>query len=72
MVQQAQNSKAPGQRLADRAAGWLFWFALGTAALTAIAVNCLQDARELTDVLFGIHALMLQALRGKAAVLEGE
>ena len=36
LVAQAQASSSRAQRLADRAAGWLFWFALGTAALTAI------------------------------------
>ncbi|AQA06425.1 copper-translocating P-type ATPase [Mycobacterium sp. MS1601] len=36
MVTDAQNSSSRAQRLADRAAGWLFWFALGAAALTAV------------------------------------
>ena len=36
MVAEAQNSSSRAQRLADRAAGWLFWFALGAAVLTAI------------------------------------
>jgi P-type Cu2+ transporter len=36
LVAQAQASSSRAQRLADRAAGWLFWFALATAALTAI------------------------------------
>jgi Cu2+-exporting ATPase len=35
LVEQAQNSSSRAQRVADRAAGWLFWFALGAAALTA-------------------------------------
>ena len=35
LVTQAQNSSSRAQRIADRAAGWLFWFALGAAALTA-------------------------------------
>src|SRR5690606_24236446 len=35
LVAQAQGSSSRAQRLADRAAGWLFWFALGTAAVTA-------------------------------------
>lgn len=34
LVQQAQNSKAPGQRLADRAAFWLVFVALVGGALT--------------------------------------
>ena len=29
LVAEAQNSSSRAQRLADRAAGWLFWFALG-------------------------------------------
>ena len=37
MVQQAQNSKAPGQRLADRAAFWLVLVALIGGALTFAA-----------------------------------
>ncbi|UOE42984.1 copper-translocating P-type ATPase [Agromyces larvae] len=37
LVAQAQSSTSRAQRLADRAAGWLFWFALGAAVLTAIA-----------------------------------
>ncbi|UFU05449.1 heavy metal translocating P-type ATPase [Ruania halotolerans] len=37
MVSEAQASSTKVQRLADRAAGWLFWFALGAALLTAIA-----------------------------------
>ncbi|HEY7051840.1 MAG TPA: heavy metal translocating P-type ATPase [Mycobacterium sp.] len=36
LVTEAQNSSSRAQRLADVAAGWLFWFALGSAILTAI------------------------------------
>lgn len=36
LVAEAQSSTSRTQRLADRAAGWLFWFALGAAALTAL------------------------------------
>ncbi|MFY9712246.1 MAG: heavy metal translocating P-type ATPase [Microbacterium sp.] len=36
LVTDAQNSSSRAQRLADTAAGWLFWFALGAAAVTAI------------------------------------
>jgi Cu2+-exporting ATPase len=37
MVQEAQNSKAPGQRLADRAAFWLVFVALIGGTLTYLA-----------------------------------
>jgi Cu2+-exporting ATPase len=37
LVTDAQNSSSRAQRLADTAAGWLFWFALGAGVLTAIA-----------------------------------
>ncbi len=37
LVQEAQRSKSNTQLLADRAAGWLFYIALGVAAITAIA-----------------------------------
>ncbi|MGA6127133.1 MULTISPECIES: heavy metal translocating P-type ATPase [unclassified Microbacterium] len=36
LVTEAQNSSSKAQRLADRAAGWLFWFALIAAAITAV------------------------------------
>lgn len=35
LVAEAQGSASRAQRLADRAAGWLFWFALGAALITA-------------------------------------
>jgi len=37
LVEQAQQSKSNTQILADKAAGWLFYIALGVAALTAVA-----------------------------------
>ena len=36
LVAEAQASSSRAQRLADVAAAWLFWFALGAAAITAI------------------------------------
>ena len=36
LVRQAQNSKSRTQILADKAAGWLFYLAIGVAVLTAI------------------------------------
>ncbi|MFA7509209.1 MULTISPECIES: heavy metal translocating P-type ATPase [Mycolicibacterium] len=43
LVTEAQNSSSRAQRLADRAAGWLFWFALGTAAITAVTWSIAGD-----------------------------
>ena len=37
LVREAQQSKSSTQILADRAAGWLFYLALGTALLTAVS-----------------------------------
>ena len=37
LVADAQNSTSRAQRIADTAAGWLFWFALGSAGFTAAA-----------------------------------
>ncbi|MBB2969298.1 Cu2+-exporting ATPase [Leifsonia aquatica] len=36
LVSDAQNSSSRAQRIADTAAGWLFWFALGAAVITAV------------------------------------
>jgi Cu2+-exporting ATPase len=65
LVADAQGSSSRAQRLADRAAGWLFWFALGTGVLTAIAWTLLgspQDAviRTITVLVIACpHALGL-------------
>ncbi|PFG69086.1 Cu2+-exporting ATPase [Propionibacteriaceae bacterium ES.041] len=36
LVAEAQGSSSRAQRIADRAAAWLFWFALGAALITAV------------------------------------
>jgi Cu2+-exporting ATPase len=65
LVAQAQASSSRAQRLADTAAGWLFWFALGVGLLTAIAWTLLgspQDAvvRTITVLVIACpHALGL-------------
>jgi len=41
LVAEAQSSSTRAQLLADRAAGWLFWFAVAAAAITAIAWSVL-------------------------------
>ncbi|MFZ1912748.1 MAG: heavy metal translocating P-type ATPase, partial [Propionicimonas sp.] len=46
LVEQAQNSTSRAQRLADRAAAWLFWFALGAAALTGITWTVLGQPEQ--------------------------
>lgn len=52
LVTEAQNSSSRAQRLADKAAGWLFWFALGAAAITAIVwtVVGLPDAAVIRTI----------------------
>ncbi|WP_376752377.1 heavy metal translocating P-type ATPase [Corynebacterium flavescens] len=39
LVSAAQSSTSRAQRIADTAAAWLFWFALGSAAMTALVWN---------------------------------
>ena len=46
LVADAQSSTSRAQLLADRAAGWLFWFALGAAALTAVVWTVLGHPDE--------------------------
>ncbi|HJU02655.1 MAG TPA: copper-translocating P-type ATPase, partial [Actinomycetes bacterium] len=59
LVQEAQNSKAPGQRLADRAAFWLVLVALVGGGLT-FAVWALATDRPLTDaLLFAITVVVI-------------
>ncbi|MGY1782411.1 heavy metal translocating P-type ATPase [Geodermatophilus sp. SYSU D01036] len=58
MVQEAQNSKAPGQRLADRAAFWLVLVALVGGGLT-LAVWLLAGASFATAMLFAITVVVI-------------
>jgi P-type Cu2+ transporter len=58
MVQEAQNSKAPGQRLADRAAFWLVLVALLGGSLT-FAVWSLVGAGMATAMLFAITVVVI-------------
>ena len=46
LVTEAQNSSSRAQRLADRAAGWLFWFALGRGARHRGRVGLARAARR--------------------------
>src|SRR5215218_5898205 len=58
LVQQAQNSKAPGQRLADRAAFWLVLVALVGGGLTLVA--WLAAGRPFSDaMLFAITVVVI-------------
>ncbi|WP_411730522.1 heavy metal translocating P-type ATPase [Paeniglutamicibacter sp.] len=43
LVSDAQASSSRAQRIADTAAGWLFWFALGAAVITATVWSLLGD-----------------------------
>jgi P-type Cu2+ transporter len=58
LVQEAQNSKAPGQRLADRAAFWLVLVALLGGALT-LAVWLLAGRPASDAVLFAITVVVI-------------
>jgi Cu2+-exporting ATPase len=59
LVQEAQNSKAPGQRLADRAAFWLVLVALAGGGLT-LAVWLLASSRPASAaVLFAITVVVI-------------
>src|SRR5262245_22530031 len=59
LVQEAQNSKAPGQKLADRAAFWLVLVALIGGALTFLAWFTLSDRPTDEAVLFAITVVVI-------------
>ncbi|MGJ9373243.1 heavy metal translocating P-type ATPase [Nesterenkonia sp. CF4.4] len=52
LVSDAQESSSKAQRIADTAAGWLFWFALGSAVVTALtwAVLGMPDAAVIRTI----------------------
>jgi Cu2+-exporting ATPase len=59
LVQEAQNSKAPGQRLADRAAFWLVFVALIGGTLTFAVWLLASDRPVSTAVLFAITVVVI-------------
>jgi Cu2+-exporting ATPase len=59
LVQEAQNSKAPGQRLADRAAFWLVFVALIGGGLTLATWLLATDRPFSAAVLFAITVVVI-------------
>jgi Cu2+-exporting ATPase len=59
LVQEAQNSKAPGQRLADRAAFWLVFVALIGGLLTFLAWTVFSDVPADQALLYAITVVVI-------------
>ena len=59
LVQRAQNSKAPGQRLADRAAGVLVIVAISAGLLTFAAWTLFSDEDFIRTLTFAISAIVI-------------
>jgi Cu2+-exporting ATPase len=59
LVERAQNSKAPGQRLADRAAGVLVIVAISAGLLTFAAWTAFSDEDFIRSLTFAISAVVI-------------
>lgn len=59
MVETAQNSKAPGQRIADKFAGYLVILAVSTGLLTFAAWSLFSDNGWLFALTFAISAVVI-------------
>lgn len=59
MVEKAQNSKAPGQRIADRWAAWLVVLAVGSGVTTFFVWYFAFDASLLTALTFAIATVVI-------------
>jgi Cu2+-exporting ATPase len=59
LVERAQNSKAPGQRIADKAAAVLVVVAVSAGILTFLAWTFLADVPFLTALTFAISAVVI-------------
>jgi len=59
LVETAQNSKAPGQRLADKAAAYLVVLAVGAGIITFAAWHWGAGASFLTSLTFAISAVVI-------------
>ncbi len=58
LVEQAQQSKSKTQMLADKAAGWLFYIALASALITAIAWT-IAEGFNITVLSGGVTVLVI-------------
>jgi Cu2+-exporting ATPase len=59
LVQRAENSKAPGQRLADRAAAVLVIVALSAGTLTFVGWATIGDAAFVRSLIFAVSAVVI-------------
>lgn len=59
LVETAQNSKAPGQRIADEAAGWLVLVAIGSGVAAFLGWYFAAGAALLTALTFAISAVVI-------------
>ena len=59
MVETAQNSKAPGQRIADKAAGWLVMVAIGSGLAAFFGWYFGADAGLLTALTFAVSTVVI-------------
>ena len=59
MVETAQNSKAPGQRLADRAAGWLVVVAIGSGLIAFLGWYFGAGAGLLVALTFAVSTVVI-------------
>lgn len=59
LVETAQNSKAPGQRIADRAAGWLVVLAVSSGIITFAGWYFFGEATALMALTFAISAVVI-------------
>ncbi len=59
LVETAQSSKAPGQRIADKAAGWLVIIAVGVGLATFFGWFVIAQASFLTALTFAVAAVVV-------------
>ncbi len=59
LVETAQNSKAPGQRLADKAAGWLVILAVGSGLAAFLGWYFVAGATVFTALTFAIATVVI-------------
>jgi len=59
LVETAQNSKAPGQRIADKAAGWLVIVAIGSGLLAFFSWYFIGGATFLVALTFAVSTIVI-------------